>query len=80
MMIEALRTTVDIDDDVLQAVKEIAATRGVTMGQVVSGLLRQALEPPRASRTRNGVPVLPHRAAGASRPTMKRVNELRDES
>ena len=74
-----VRTTLDIDDDVLQAAKEIAATRGLTAGQVLSGLARKALEPPRAARVRNGVPVLPRRPQGALRPTMKRVNELRDE-
>ena len=74
-----MRTTLDIDDDVLQAVKELAASRGATTGQVLSRLARQALEPPRASRLRNGVPVLPRRPAGAPRPTMKQVNELRDE-
>jgi len=74
-----VRTTLDIDDDVLQAAKEIAATRGLTAGQVLSGLARKALEPPRAARVRNGVPVLPRRPHGAPRPTMKRVNELRDE-
>ncbi len=74
-----MRTTLDIDDDVLQAVKELAVTRGATTGQVLSSLARQALEPPRGSRRRNGVPVLPRRQAGAPRPTMKQVNELRDE-
>ncbi len=74
-----MRTTMDIDDDVLQAVKELAASRGATAGQVLSSLARQALEPARSSRTRNGVPVLPRRPSGASRPTMKQVNELRDE-
>jgi hypothetical protein len=74
-----MRTTLDLQDDVLQAAKEIAAVRGLTAGQVVSELLRKALEPARASRVRNGVPVLPRRTSGAPRPTMKRVNELRDQ-
>lgn len=74
-----MRTTLDIDDDVLQAAKELAASRGSTTGQVISSLARQALQPARASRLRNGVPVLPRRPAGAARPTMKQVNELRDE-
>jgi hypothetical protein len=73
-----VRTTLDIDDDVLQAVKELTEVRGVTAGQALSALARQALTPARAARTRNGIPVLPRRPAKASRPTMKLVNELRD--
>jgi len=75
-----MRTTLDLDEDVLQAAKELAAARGVTAGQVVSELARKGLEPTRTARTRNGIPLLPRRPAGAPRPTMKRVNELRDES
>jgi hypothetical protein len=77
-MIEAMRTTVDIDDDVLQAAKEIAQGRRTTAGKVLSELARKALQPTGRSRVRNGVPVLPPRPAGAPRPSMKLVNELRD--
>ena len=73
-----MRTTLDLDDDVLQAAKELAASRGLTAGQVVSELARRGLEVPKTSRVRNGVPVLPRRPPGAPRPTMKRVNDLRD--
>ena len=73
-----VRTTLDLDDDILQAAKEIAATRDSTAGKVVSDLVRKALEPARTSRVRNGVPLLPRRTAGAPRVTMKLVNELRD--
>lgn len=68
----------DIDDDLLQAVKELAAARGLTAGQAVSSLVRQALTPARTTRTRNGIPVLPRRSPKAPRPTMKLVNDLRD--
>jgi hypothetical protein len=74
-----MRTTMDVDVDLLQAAKELAEVRGTTMGRVVSDLLRKALEPSRSVRVRNGVPVLPPRPAGAPRPTMKQVNALRDE-
>ena len=74
-----VRTTLDIDDDVLQAAKELAQTRSQTAGQVLSDLARQALAPPASRRVRNGVPVLPRRQAGRPRPTMKLVNELRDD-
>ena len=74
-----MRTTLDIADDVLQAAKEIAAVRGRTAGDVISELARLALAPSRPARLRNGVPVLPRRAPGAKRPTMKLVEDLRDE-
>jgi hypothetical protein len=75
-----VRTTLDLDEDILQAAKEIAATRGTTAGKVVSELARKALTPSRSGRVRNGVPLLPRRPGGAVRPTMKLVNTLRDET
>jgi hypothetical protein len=74
-----MRTTLDIDDDVLQAAKELARAHGKTAGQMVSELARQALEPTAVRRVRNGVPVLPRRQAGRPRPTMKLVSDLRDD-
>jgi hypothetical protein len=76
----AMRTTLDLDEDVLQATKELAAARGLTAGKVLSDLARKALTPARAPRVRNGVPLLPRRPATARRPTMRQVNELRDEA
>ncbi len=71
----------DIDEDVLQAAKELAAARGRTAGQVISELARAGLETPvRRVRARNGVPLLPARPPGAPRPTMKLVNDLRDDA
>lgn len=75
-----MRTTLDIDEDVLQAAKELATAHGKTTGQMLSELARQALGPARTHRVRNGVPVLPRRAPGTPRPTMKQVNALRDEA
>jgi hypothetical protein len=74
-----MRTTLNIDDDVLQAAKEIGELRRKTAGQVLSELARKALEPARTVRVRNGVPLLPRRRPGAAIPTMKLVNELRDD-
>lgn len=73
-----MRTTLEIDDDVLQAVKELAAMRRSTAGTVLSELARKALEPSQGGRVRNGVPVLPRRP-GARPMTMEQVNALRDE-
>jgi len=64
--------------DVLQAVKEIGASRGVSAGQVVSELVRKALASARTTKVRNGVPLL-SRKAGSPPLTMAAVNRLRDE-
>jgi len=79
-MLDAMRTTLDLDDDVLQAIKEIGSLHKKTAGQVLSELARKALAPavPSRTRVRNGVPLLPARS-GAPIMTMAEVNRLRDE-
>lgn len=85
-----MRTTLDIDDDVLLAVKERAALEGSTLGKTVSALVRQSLHAPltaaRTGAVNDGVDAL--RAMGfgilplppGSRPvTNELVNRLRDE-
>jgi hypothetical protein len=75
-----MRTTLDIDDDVLQAAKEIAANHGRTMGKVISDLARKGLAPPKQKvRVRNGVPLLPPRDPGSPPLTVELINKLRDE-
>ena len=74
-----MRTTLAIDDDVLSAARELAATQNKTVGEVVSSLARQALNPAESSRqVRNGVPLLPVRA-GTARVTSDLVRRLREE-
>ena len=75
-----MRTTLDIDDDVLQAAKELADAHRKTAGQMLSELARRGLAPTATHRVRNGVPVLPRRPAGRPRPTMQVVNRLRDDA
>ena len=75
-----MRTTLDIDADVLLAAKELAEARRTTAGKIISELVRKALTPTDRARARNGVPLLPRRVPGAPRPTMQLVNTLRDES
>jgi hypothetical protein len=41
-----MRTTLDIDDDLLSAAKELARRDGITAGQMVSRLLRRSLTSP----------------------------------
>jgi len=75
-----VRTTLDIDDDVLQAAKELAENRRTTTGKVLSALARQALEPAGRQAVRNGVPLLPRPRRGSPKTTMELVNRLRDEA
>jgi hypothetical protein len=75
-----MRTTLDLDEDVLQAAKELAVLRRQTTGKVLSDLARKALTPTGpAAKVRNGVPLLPRRPPGSPILTMKLVNELRDD-
>jgi hypothetical protein len=75
----AVRTTIDIDEDVLLAAKEMARRRGVSMGRVLSDLVRQALSGRGGTTTRHGVPLFPV-SAGAGVVTPELVNRLRDEA
>ena len=54
-----MRTTLIIDDDVLSAAKEMAASERRSVGEVISSLLRRPLSSTASRRkTRNGVPQL----------------------
>ena len=75
-----MRTTLNIDDDVLRAAKELAKLRGNTAGRSLSELARGALlrdRAPRGPDVRNGVPLLPERPeAGVVTPDV--VRRLQD--
>jgi hypothetical protein len=73
-----MRTTLAIDDDVLTAAKAIARQQRKSVGEVVSELARRALRPPRAAKSRNGIPLLPVSDPQAV-VTLETVNALRDE-
>jgi hypothetical protein len=75
---KSMRTTLDIDDDVLETAKELAARRGTTAGRIISELARSALAPRNRLRKRNRVPLLPPRRE-ARLVTPEIVNRLRDE-
>jgi len=51
-----MRTTLDIDDAVLAAAKEIARTRGETTGTVISDLARKGLQNDRQPRRQHHTP------------------------
>lgn len=78
-----MRTTLDIEDDALEAVKELARHEGTTAGKVVSELIRRALNgTPTKNRKsgykyRNGIPVIPSREGELI--TNEHINRIRDE-
>jgi hypothetical protein len=77
-----MRTTLEIDDDVLQAAKEIAERDNSTAGKVLSNLARRGLAAPSSSndgqifKMKNGVPVLP---ATGEIITMEKIQQIMDE-
>ncbi len=74
-----MRTTLDVEEDVLLAAREIAKRRGVTVGKALSDLARQALTRETAVTTRHGLPVFPVQP-NAAVVTLELVNRLRDEA
>jgi hypothetical protein len=76
-----MRTTLDIEDDVLQAAKELAQRKSSTAGRVISELARRGLAlsadgRKNRSRVRGGVPLLPSRGEII---TLERLQKIRDE-
>lgn len=59
-----MRITLEIDDDVYRAVKELALRRKVGLGKVLSALARSALAGEIREVTRNGIPLFPDRPDG----------------
>ncbi len=41
-----MRTTVNLDDEVLRVVRSVARERNESLGTVISALIREALQPP----------------------------------
>ena len=77
-MIKTMRTTLDIDDDVLQAAKELGEMHGKTAGKILSEKAREAMAPVRTYTERNGVPVI-HGRPGAPLITNADVKRWLDE-
>ncbi len=79
-----MRTTIDIEDDVLAAAKELARLQNVSAGQIVSRLVRQALAGPQNAgklahqigKANIGFRPFPSRGAMV---TDEQVNALRDQ-
>jgi hypothetical protein len=74
---KTMRTTLELDDDILDSVRPLAHQRGVTLGRLISELARQSLTSPMPQKVRNGV-LLFTPQGGNPRPDLRLVNELRD--
>ena len=71
-----MRTTVDLDEDILRTAKDLAQERDQSLGRVLSDLARRGLRPStRTAAARHGLPVLP-RLPGARPVTAKDVKDL----
>jgi hypothetical protein len=78
-MLISMRTTLNLDDDVIETARLLAAQQRRPLGVVVSALIRRAVEPPpKPAAERNGIPLFPV-ARGARPVTPEIVAELLDE-
>jgi hypothetical protein len=73
-----MRTTLDVDEDVLITVKGLAQARKTTAGKILSELVRESLRPKGPSLKQNGFTLFPLKEDGGP-VTMELVNRLRDE-
>ncbi|MHB8422213.1 MAG: hypothetical protein ACYC9S_11305 [Leptospirales bacterium] len=74
-----MRTTLTIDDDLLAAAKEIAARQHKSIGEVISHLTRQTLQPSSLSgHSRNGILHLSLQS-DSIRMTARLINPLGDD-
>lgn len=73
-----MRTTLQLDEDILSAARALAAQQGRTVGEVVSELARKGLAPAAAPQTRNGIRLMPVRSDAKPTP-LSEINRLRDE-
>jgi hypothetical protein len=72
-----MRTTLELDDDLVSEAKQLARKQGVSLGRVISDLAMQSLtsDPP---KYRNGLRLLTSKP-GAQPVDLEFVNRLRDE-
>jgi hypothetical protein len=74
-----MRTTLELDDDLLAAARQVARQKGETLGQVISELARQSLAATAPVKVRNGAMLFAPKAS-AAKTNLRTVNQLRDES
>ncbi|HMT04255.1 MAG: type II toxin-antitoxin system VapB family antitoxin [Solirubrobacterales bacterium] len=72
-----MRTTLEIDDEVVAAARELAAIEGKSLGSVVSDLARKGLTPAKVD-SEDGLPVI-RVPAGSTPITPEMVRRALDE-
>jgi hypothetical protein len=72
-----MRTTLSLDDDVVEVVRSYAESRSLAFGKAISELVRRGINAPMATRVVNGihVVVLP---PDSPRVTTERIKEFGD--
>jgi len=77
-----MRTTLDIDDDVLFAAKELAAKERKTTGKVLSEYFRRAMQTGGSGQSdgrpfavKNGIPLMPSRGEVVTTEHIQRMME-----
>jgi hypothetical protein len=73
-----VRTTLELDDEVMEAARKIARERRITLGEVISELARRSLANDGTPKMRNGVLLFVPKPGGL-RPDLAIVNRLRDD-
>ena len=76
-----MRTTLEIEDDVLEVAKDVARHQCLSLGKAVSLLIRKGIHAPQRQQKeiiRNGLRVVT-RSQDAAPVTLEMVNQLRDE-
>lgn len=76
---KGMRTTLELDDDLIGPAKLLARQQGTTLGHVVSELARQSLAAGAPLKVRNGVPLFAPNPR-APKPNLQIVNQLRDDA
>jgi plasmid stability protein len=74
-----MRTTLNLEDDVLRALRSLARERGESLGAVASALIRRALRPPERVTYTSDFPVFTVRE-GAPPLTPEMVSDALEET
>lgn len=81
-----MRTTLDLDYDILNAIKERAQFEGLSLGKVASRLIKQALQAKPVNnemvaplKERNGIQLIQRKTPPKTPITMARIQAIADE-
>lgn len=79
VMLDVMRTTLTLDDDILARARELAEVSGRSIGAVISDMARESMTAQTRTATRNGIQLLPETNPGSAA-TLAEVNRLRDDT